>query len=65
MIPTDYGMDGPGLNPDRDEIFRPSRPGTLPASCKMCTGSFPEVKCGRGVLLADHSPPSSAAVMEE
>ena len=26
-------------------------PGTHPASCKMGTGSFPEVKCGRGVLL--------------
>jgi len=26
-------------------------PGAHPASCKMGTGSFPEVKCGRGVLL--------------
>jgi hypothetical protein len=25
-IATDYGMDGPGWNPDGDEIFRPSRP---------------------------------------
>jgi len=24
-IATDYGLDGPGLNPDGDEIFRPSR----------------------------------------
>ena len=23
---TDYGLDGPGSNPDGDEIFRPSRP---------------------------------------
>jgi hypothetical protein len=30
----------------------------------MDTGSFPRVKCGRGVLLTTH-PPSSAAVMEE
>ena len=30
----------------------------------MGTGSFPGIKCGRGVLLATH-PPSSAAVMEE
>jgi len=30
----------------------------------MGTGSFPEVKCGRGVLLTSH-PHSSAAVMEE
>ena len=25
-IVTDYGLDGPGSNPDGDEIFRPSRP---------------------------------------
>ena len=24
-IATDYGLDGPGSNPGRDEIFRPSR----------------------------------------
>ena len=30
----------------------------------MCTVSFPVVKCGRG-RAADHSPSSSAAVMEE
>jgi len=30
----------------------------------MGTGSFPGVKCCRAMLL-DHSPPSSAAVMEQ
>jgi len=25
-IATDYGLDGPGSNPNGDEIFRPSRP---------------------------------------
>ena len=25
-IATDYGLDGPGSNPGRDKIFRPSRP---------------------------------------
>ena len=25
-IATDYGLDGPGLNPGRDEILRPARP---------------------------------------
>jgi hypothetical protein len=25
-IVTDYGLDGPGLNPGGDEIFHPSRP---------------------------------------
>ena len=29
-------------------------PGANPASCKMGTGSFPEVKCGQGVLLTTH-----------
>jgi len=55
-IATDYGLDGPGSNPGGDEIFRPSRPAleTHPASCTMGTGSFPRVKCGRGVLLTTH-----------
>jgi len=30
-------------------------PGAHPASCKMGTGSFPGLKCGRGVLLTTHS----------
>ena len=36
--------------------FRPVQtgPGAHPASCKMGTGSFPAVKCGRGVLLTTH-----------
>ena len=29
-------------------------PGAHPASCKMGTGSFLGVKCGRGVLLTTH-----------
>jgi len=29
-------------------------PRANPASCKMGTGSFPGVKCGRGVLLTTH-----------
>ena len=29
-------------------------PGAHPASCKMGTGYFPGVKCGRGVLLTTH-----------
>jgi hypothetical protein len=28
--------------------------GAYPASCKMGTGSFPEVNCGRGLLLTTH-----------
>ena len=55
-IATDYGLDGPGSNPGWDEIFRPVQtgPGAHPASCTMGTGSFPGVKCGRGVLLTTH-----------
>ena len=65
-IATDYGLDGPGSNPGGDEIFRtcPDRPWSPPSLLKMVTGSFLEVKCGRGVLLTTH-PPSSAAVMEQ
>jgi len=45
-IATDYGLDG----------FSPVQTGSgaHPASCKMGTGSFPGVKCGRGVLLTTH-----------
>ena len=63
---TDYGLDGPGSNRGGDDIFPhvQTGPGAHPASCKMGTGSFPggKVRPGRA---ADHSPPSSAAVMEE
>ena len=49
-----------------NKIFRPVQtgPGAHPAICKMGTGSFPggKVRPGRA---ADHSPTSSAAVMEE
>ena len=55
-IATDYGLDGQGSNPSEDEIFRPSRPALGPTQphCIMGTGSFPGVKCGRGVLLTIH-----------
>ena len=64
-IATDLGLDGPGSNPGGDEIFRPSRPALRPTQ--------PPVKWVPGFLggkerpgrAADHSPPSSAAVMEE
>jgi len=55
-IATDYGLDGPGSNPGGDEIFSPVQTGPRahPAFCKMSIGSFPGVKCGRGVLLTTH-----------
>jgi len=59
-IAADYGLDGPGLNPSEDEIFRPSRP-RPPANGYQV---FPGGKV-RPRRAADHSPPSSAAVMEQ
>ena len=64
-IATDYGLDGPESNPGRGEIFRSSRPALGPTQ--------PPVKRVPGLSggkegprrAADHSPPSSAAVMEE
>jgi len=64
-IATDYGLDGPGSKPGRDETFRPSRPAlgpTQPLLKWVPALSRGKVRPGRA---ADHSPPSSAAVMEE
>jgi hypothetical protein len=54
-IATDYGLDGPGSNPDGGEIFRtrPDRPCGPPSGVK---------RPGRG---ADHPLPSSAEVENE
>ena len=64
-IATDYGLDGTGSNPGGDEIFRPSRQALGPTqSPENVYRVFPggKVRPGRA---ADHSTPSSAAVMEE
>jgi len=55
-LATDYGLDGPGSNLGGDENFQPVQTGPVahPASCNVGTGSFPGVKCGRGVLLTTH-----------
>ena len=55
-IATDYGLDGPRSNPGGKEFFPTVQTGPVshPASCTMGTGSFPGVKCGRGVLLTTH-----------
>ena len=64
-IATDYGLDGPGSNPSGDEIFCPSRPVLGPTQPPVkWVLAFPWGKVRPG-LAADHSPPSSAAVMEE
>ena len=61
-IATDYGLDGPGIESRWGRDFPPVQtgPGAHPTSCKMGTGG--KVRPGRA---ADHSPPSSAAVVEE
>jgi len=55
-IANDYVLDDPGSNPGGDEIFRPSRQALEPTQppVKLFPGSFPGVKCGRGVLLTTH-----------
>ena len=64
-VVTDYGLDGPGSNPGGDEIFRQFRPAqgpTKPPVIWVPGLSRGKVRPGRA---ADHSPPSSATVMEE
>jgi hypothetical protein len=64
-IATEYGLDDPGSNPGGDEILRPSRPALGPTQPPVNGYRvFPGVKVRPG-RAADHSPPSSAAVMEE
>ena len=64
-IATDYGLDGMGSNPGGDEVFRPFRLALGPTQTpvKWVLGlSRGKVRPERA---AAHSPPSSAAVMEE
>ena len=64
-IATDYELDGPGSNSGGDEIFRPSRSALEPTKPPVKWVSFfpgGKVRPGRA---ADHSPPSSATVMED
>ena len=64
-IATDYGLDGPGSNPSGDEICRSSRPALGPTQPPVNGYRvFPGCKVRPG-RAADHSLPSSAAVMEE
>ena len=62
---TEYVLDDPGSNPGGDEIFRPSRPVLGPTQSPVKW--VPVLSRGkvRPGHAADHSPPSSAAVMEE
>ena len=64
--PLHYGLDGPVSESRWGRDLPPVQtgPGAHPASCTMGTGSIPGAKVRPG-RAADHSPPSSAAVMEE
>jgi len=62
-IATDYGLDSLGSNSGGDEIFCPSRLVLGPTQAPV-QWVFPGGKVRLG-CAADHSPPSSAAVMEE
>jgi len=64
-IASDYGMDGPGSNPGGDEIFHPSRPALGPSQPPVQWVPGHPMGKERPGHAADHSPPSSAAVMEE
>jgi hypothetical protein len=65
-VATDYGVDGPGIESRCGEIFRtyPHRLWDPPSLLYSWYRVFPggKVRPGRSV---DHSPPSSAEVMEE
>ena len=64
-IATDYGLDGLGLNTGRTRFSaRPDRPWDPPSLLYNGHRFFPGGKLRPG-HVADHSPPSSAAVMEE
>jgi hypothetical protein len=55
-IATDYVLDGPGSDSRWGRNFPPVQtgPGANLAYCTMNTGSFPGLKCNRGVLLTTH-----------
>jgi len=55
-------MDGPGSNPGGDEISRPPRPVLGPTQPPVKWVPGVKVRPGRA---ADHSPPSSAVVIED
>jgi len=56
---SDYGLDGPGLNPGEDEIFCPSRPALGPIQPPVQWA--PGLSGGRGGRGVGLTPPPSSA----
>ena len=59
-IATAYGLDSPGIESRwgaRFSVPVQTGPEARPTSCIMGTGSFPGVRCGRGVTLTPHPLP--------
>jgi len=57
-IATELRAGRSGMESRWGRDFTPVETGPVahPASCKIGTGSFPGVECGRGVLLTTHPP---------
>jgi len=55
-IATAYGLEVRGSNPGGARFFAPVQTGpeAHPSSCTMGTGSFPGLRCCRGVTLTPH-----------
>ena len=63
-IATDYGLDGPGIESGWGEIFRLSRPTLGPTQPPVQWVPVLSRGLSAAGRAADHSPPSSTAVME-
>ena len=63
-IVTNYGLDGPGIESWWGEIFRPSRPALVPTQPPVQWVPVLSRGLSAAGRAADHSPPSSTAVME-
>ena len=66
-IATAYGLDGPGIEyrwGARLSAPVQTGPEAHPASCTMGTGSFPGVRCGRGVTMTPHPLPVPRSKIE-
>jgi hypothetical protein len=66
-IAAAYGLDGPGIESRRGSRFSApvqTGPKAHPASCTVGTGSFPGVRCSRGVTLTPQPLPVPRSKIE-